>query len=101
MPELRRDASFKIPERRGWSPDQIIGIRPFLNGWKVFEAPGVEPVFLSKEQAIDYAECRACFRTREIRVPDSSEPLRALFHSMKWIEGLIGLLDDQTHSLAT
>jgi hypothetical protein len=37
-------------------------------GWKVFEAPGVEPVFPEKRQAIDYAETRACFRFGEIRV---------------------------------
>ena len=35
---------------------------------KVFEAPGVEPVFPEKRQAIDYAETRACFRAGEIRV---------------------------------
>jgi hypothetical protein len=34
----------------------IIEIRPFRNGWKVFEAPGIEPVFLDQEQAIDYAK---------------------------------------------
>jgi hypothetical protein len=79
----------------------IIEIRPFRNGWQVFEAPGVQPVFLSQEQAIDYASGRACFRSGEIRILDSTEPLRALFHSMKWIEGLIGLLDDQAHSLAS
>jgi hypothetical protein len=50
----------------------IIEIRPFKNGRKVFEAPGVEPVFLKKDQAIDYANCRACFRAGEIRVLDSS-----------------------------
>src|SRR5207247_9015522 len=38
------------------------------NGWKCFEAPGVEPVFLDQEQAIDYAKSRACFRSGEIRV---------------------------------
>jgi hypothetical protein len=27
----------------------VIEIRPFRNGWKVFEGPGVEPVFLEKE----------------------------------------------------
>ena len=27
----------------------IIEIRPFRNGWKCFEAPGVEPVFLNQE----------------------------------------------------
>jgi hypothetical protein len=31
-------------------------------GWQAYEAPGVQPVFLSQEQAIDYATCRACFR---------------------------------------
>jgi hypothetical protein len=34
----------------------IIEIRPHGNGWKVFEAPGVEPVSPKKEQAIGYAE---------------------------------------------
>ncbi len=26
----------------------VIEIRPFRNGWKCFEAPGVEPVFLNQ-----------------------------------------------------
>jgi hypothetical protein len=39
----------------------IIEIRPHRNGWKLFRAPGVEPVFLVKEQAINYAENRANF----------------------------------------
>jgi len=39
-------------------------------GWSVFEAPGVEPVFPTKDQAIDYAQSRACFRSGEIRVLD-------------------------------
>ena len=51
----------------------VIEIRPFRNGWKVFEAPGVEPVFLEKEQAISYAENRASFRSGEIRVLDSAD----------------------------
>jgi hypothetical protein len=46
----------------------IIEIRPFRNGWQVYEAPGVQPVFLSQEQAIGYATCRACFRSGEIRI---------------------------------
>jgi len=50
----------------------LIEIRAHRNGWKVFEAPGVEPVFLAKDQAIDYAQQRACFRSGEIRVLDSS-----------------------------
>ena len=33
----------------------VIEIRPFRNGWKRFEAPGVEPALLNQEHAIDYA----------------------------------------------
>ena len=43
------------------TPVTIIEIRRFRNGWKCFEAPGVEPVFLDQEQAIDYAKNCACF----------------------------------------
>jgi hypothetical protein len=50
----------------------IIEIRPFRNGWQVYESPGVQPVFLNQEDAIDYATGRACFRSGEIRVLDSS-----------------------------
>ena len=50
----------------------IIEIRPFRNGWQVYECPGVQPVFLSQKQAIDYATCRACFRFGEIRILDYS-----------------------------
>jgi hypothetical protein len=46
----------------------IIEIRPFRNGWEVFESAGVQPVFLTKEQAIDYAICRACFRCGNLRL---------------------------------
>jgi hypothetical protein len=53
----------------------LIKIRPHAWGWKVFEAPGVEPVFLEKRQAIDYAETRACFRSGEIRILDSTGKL--------------------------
>jgi hypothetical protein len=53
----------------------VIEIRPHRWGWRVFEAPGVEPVFLEKRQAIDYAETRACFRSGEIRVLDSTGKL--------------------------
>jgi hypothetical protein len=42
------------------------------NRWKVCEAPGVEPFFLKKEQAINYAENRANFRPGEIRIVDST-----------------------------
>jgi hypothetical protein len=58
----------------------IIEIRPFRNGWQVYEAPGVQPVFLNQEQAIDYATWRARFRSGEIRVfglsGDLASPLR-------------------------
>ena len=32
----------------------------------------MQPVFLSQEQAIDYATGRACFRSGEIRILDSN-----------------------------
>ena len=50
----------------------IIEIRPFRNGWQVYEAAGVQPVFLNQEQAINYATGRASFRSGEIRILDSS-----------------------------
>ena len=50
----------------------VIQIRPHRWGWKAFEASGVEPVFPKKDQAIDYAQNRACFRSGEILVLDSS-----------------------------
>jgi hypothetical protein len=50
----------------------IIEIKQWRNGWKVFECPGVEPVFLAKDQALSYAKGRASFRSREIRVLDSA-----------------------------
>ena len=53
----------------------LIEIRPHRWGWSVFEAPGVEPVFPEKQNAIDYAQCRACFRSGEIRVLDSNGDL--------------------------
>ena len=49
----------------------VIEIRPHRWGWKAFESPGVEPVFPKKDQAIDYAQNRACFRSGQIRVLDS------------------------------
>ncbi len=50
----------------------IIEIRLFRNSWQVFESPGVQPVFLSQEHAIDYAQGRACFRSCEIRILKSN-----------------------------
>jgi len=37
----------------------LIEVKPRKWGWCVFESPGVEPVFLEKDQAIGYAETRA------------------------------------------
>jgi len=39
----------------------IIEIKPHRNGWKVFEAPGVEPVFLQKGQAINTRKTARAF----------------------------------------
>jgi hypothetical protein len=55
----------------------IIEIRPFRNGWQVYEAPGVQPVFLSQEQAIDYAQSRAGFRSGEVWILDFNWQSRA------------------------
>jgi hypothetical protein len=41
-------------------------------GLEVFEAPGVEPVFPTKDDAISYAQTRAQFRAGEIRILDST-----------------------------
>jgi hypothetical protein len=49
-----------------------IEIKPHRWGWKVFETPGVEPVFLEKRQAINSAKNRASFRSGEIRILDST-----------------------------
>ena len=50
----------------------MIEIRPDRNGWKAFEAPGVELVFPEKRQAINYAQSRASFRSGETRILDLS-----------------------------
>jgi len=50
----------------------MIEIKPHRWGWKVFEAPRIEPVFPEKHEAVNYAENRACFRSGEIRILDSS-----------------------------
>jgi hypothetical protein len=53
----------------------VIEIKPHLWGWKVFEAPGVEPVFPEKPHAINYAQSRASFRSGKIRILDSTGKL--------------------------
>jgi hypothetical protein len=48
----------------------IIEIRPFRNGWQVYESVVMQPVFLDQEQAIDYAKGCAYFGSGEIRILD-------------------------------
>jgi hypothetical protein len=50
----------------------LIEIRPHVWGWKAFEGPGIEPVFPTKDDAINYVQTRARFRTGQIRVLDST-----------------------------
>lgn len=50
----------------------VIEIRPHRGSWKAFETPGVEPVFPTKDDAIGYAQQRACFRSGEIHILDST-----------------------------
>jgi len=47
-------------------------IKPHRWSWKAFEAAGVEPAFLTKDDAMSYAQTPARFRTGEIRVFDST-----------------------------
>jgi hypothetical protein len=52
-----------------------IEVRPYRSGWKVFEAPGVEPFYLgddAKEKALGYAKHRQRSNSRPIRVLDLS-----------------------------
>jgi len=54
---------------------RIIELRPISAGWKVFEGPGVEPVFVqgdAKESALTYATARAKCGQCEIRVLDAN-----------------------------
>jgi hypothetical protein len=43
-----------------------------------FGAPGVEPVFLKQDQAINYAHSRASFRCGEIGTLDSSDEIEPI-----------------------
>jgi hypothetical protein len=54
---------------------KIIELKPVGRGWKVFEAPGVEPLFIgpdSRQLAIDYAKTRQGLSRGEIRVLNSA-----------------------------
>jgi hypothetical protein len=59
-------------QKRNGFPVTIIEIKRFRNGWQVYESAGVQPVFLSQQQAIDYATYRACFRSGEICILKSN-----------------------------
>ena len=53
-----------------------IEVRPIRNGWKVFEAPGVEPFFIgprAKEQALSYARERVRSSGGEVRICNALE----------------------------
>ncbi len=69
-------SSLRFPEIERSSATTVIEIRPDRRGWKVFEAPGVEPVFPEEDQAINYAENRASFRSGEIRLNRNNPPVR-------------------------
>jgi hypothetical protein len=72
-PEVALDFGLRFVRDHFWlSAVTIIEIRQYRNGWKCFEASGVEPVFLNQQDAISYAEDRAWFRSGEICVFDSS-----------------------------
>jgi hypothetical protein len=75
LPKIQppRQARIAVAQRiAASSSTNAVSFLSAQNGWKCFEAPGVEPVFLDQEQAIDYAKSRACFRAGEIRILDSS-----------------------------
>ena len=62
-------------------------------GWKVFEAPGVEPVFPEKRQAINYAQNRASFRSGEMA---ESMPIEK--DEVLGINFLVGLAQIEAHT---
>ena len=67
-------------------------------------APGVEPVFPEKRQAINYAETRACFRSGEIRILDSSgnvERTIALTRRIEGCDAVIRVYDDAENVIET
>ncbi len=53
----------------------IITIKPHHGGWKVFEAPGIEPYFSDWDQAIHHANGRAKMSAGEIRIFDGDDKL--------------------------
>jgi hypothetical protein len=51
----------------------LIEVRPHSWGWKVFEAPGVEAVFLDQEQAIRLCKEPRLLPLRRDRILDSTD----------------------------
>ena len=54
---------------------KVIEVKPVRGGWKVFEAPSVEPTFPGsngRDHAIGYAKTRRGFGQGEIRVLDAA-----------------------------
>jgi hypothetical protein len=56
----------------------LIEVRPHRWGWQVYEAPGVQPVFLSKEQAIAASARTRRFHAR-VRAEWDRQRIRAGF----------------------
>lgn len=49
----------------------IIEVRPYRNGWQVYEAPGVAPFYIGTnalDHALGYAKSRVQYSAGEIRV---------------------------------
>ena len=63
----------------------IIEIRPFRNGWQVYESAGLQPVFLTQEDAAEYATGRICLCSGEIRILDSSGAVKRIIPFRKRI----------------
>jgi hypothetical protein len=62
----------------------LIEIKPHSGGWKVFESPGVEPAFREKRQAVDYAETRACAKSRRRDAHGAIDLSRLLGSELRW-----------------
>jgi hypothetical protein len=62
---------------------KVIKVKPVRGGWKVIEAPGVEPVFPGcngRDHAIGYAKTRQGFGQGEIRVVDAAGEIVETIH---------------------
>ena len=52
--------------------DVVFEIRPHRGGWQCFEAPGVQPYYDERDDALSYARSRTAMRRGEIRVFNSA-----------------------------